>query len=298
MNKFYGLLMVLSGILLVCSHSIDGQAKTPRNATGILYKITGQGLAKPSYLFGTVHVICTADMFPLDELGRYLDQTDRLVMELNLGNLSEQLEMAKGLTMPAGKTLKSILTPDQYSKVDEMLMNSLGIDADNVQSISPVALQVMILSSPKMLGCKAPTAYEIALTKMAGDKKKPIEGLETAQFQRETVDKIPIEAQAQLLYEMALDPMKSVTEFKQLITVYKLQDSEKLYETINKQIAGNKDMETQLVGARNETWMPKIEAMIKEKSSFIAVGGGHLGGPGGLVSELRKKGYKLKPIAL
>lgn len=298
MNKFYGLLIVLSGILLTGSHNVDAQAKTPHPATGILYKITGKDLSKPSYLFGTVHVICASDMFSLDKLGGYLDKTDRLVMELNLGNLSEQLEMAKGLTMPPGKTLKTILTPEQYTKVDEMLVNLLGIHADSVQGLNPVALQVMVLSSPKMLGCSSPTAYEIALTKMASDKKKPVEGLETAQFQRETVDKIPIEAQAQLLYEMSLDPMKSVDEFKQLITVYKLQDSEKLYETINKQIAGNTDMETQLVGARNETWVPKIEAMIKEKSSFIAVGGGHLGGPGGLVSELRKKGYKLEPIAL
>jgi len=57
-------------------------------------------------------------------------------------------------------------------------------------------------------------------------------------------------------------------------------------------------METQLVSSRNKTWVPKIDTMIKEKSSFIAVGGGHLGGKEGLVNALRGLGYKVEAIKL
>lgn len=298
MNKFYRFAIVLSGILLAASPIVDGQSTTSRGGTGILYRITGKGLTKPSYLFGTVHVICEKDMFSEEKLGGYLDQTDRLVMELDLDNLGEIAEMAKGLALPEGKNLKTILTPEQYAKVDEMVLNALGFHAENVQTLSPIALQVMILSSPKMLGCSSPSAYELMLTKLAIAKKKPVEGLETAAFQRQTVDSIPLDAQAKILYEMALDPMRSVNDFKQLIAVYKLQDSEKLYETIGKQMGGGVDIEAQLVDARNKTWVPKIETMIKEKPTFIAVGGGHLGGKDGLVAALRSKGYKLEPIKL
>ena len=298
MNNFYRLVIILSGILLTASQVSEAQSRSASSSNGILYKITGKGLKKPSYLFGTVHVICQQDMFSKEKLAAYLGQTERLVMELDLDNLGEIAEMAKGISLPDGKTLKNILTPEQYAKVDEMVMNSLGFHAENVQSISPVALQVMILSSPKMLGCSSPSAYEITLTNLAKASNKPVEGLETADFQRQTVDKIPLEAQAKILYEMALDPMKSVDDFKQLIAVYKLQDSEKLYETISKQMGGETDIEGQLVGARNKTWVPKIEGMITEKSSFIAVGGGHLGGKNGLVNALRTAGYKVDPIKL
>ena len=298
MNKFYRFAIVLSGILLAASPIVDGQSTTSGSGTGILYKITGKGLTKSSYLFGTVHVICEKDMFSEEKLGGYLDKTDRLVMELDLDNLGEIAEMAKGLALPEGKNLKTILTPEQYAKVDEMVLNALGFHAENVQTLSPIALQVMILSSPKMLGCSSPSAYELVLTKLATAKKKPVEGLETAAFQRQTVDNIPLDAQAKILYEMALDPMKSVNDFKQLIAVYKLQDSEKLYETIGKQMGDGADIEAQLVDARNKTWVPKIETMIKEKPTFIAVGGGHLGGALGLVAALRSKGYKLEPIKL
>ena len=298
MNKFYRSLVVISGVFAVLTCVVSAKTTTPAETSGILYKITGHGLTKPSYLFGTVHVICKQDMFSADKLGGYLDQTDRLVMEIDLDDMGEIADMAKGLSLPEGKTLKTILTAEQYAKVDEMVTNALGFSADRVQTFSPVALQVMILSSPKMLGCTSPSAYEILLTQLADTKKKPIEGLETAAFQRSVVDKLPIEAQAKALYEMALDPMKSVNDFKQLIAVYKLQDSEKLYETIGTQLGSNTDMESQLVGARNKTWVPKIEAMIKEKPTFIAVGGGHLGGKIGLVASLRGLGYKVEAVKL
>jgi uncharacterized protein YbaP (TraB family) len=136
------------------------------------------------------------------------------------------------------------------------------------------------------------------LTQLAATNKKPVEGLETAKFQREAVEKIPLETQAKMLYEMAVDYQRSIQQFKDLVAVYKLQDSEKLFETINSQIGSDKELEKQLVGTRNKTWIPKIEALIKERSSFIAVGGGHLGGSEGLVNELRSKGYRLEPIKL
>jgi len=239
-------------------------------------------------------------MFSQEKLAGYLDQTDRLVMEINLGEMGEMAEVAKGLMLPEGKTLKDILTPEQLTKVDAMLVKTLGLNADNavIGRMSPVALQVMILSSPKELGCTSPSAYELVLTQLANAKNKPIEGLETAQFQKQAVDKIPLDAQAKMLYEMALDPDKSAAQFKELIATYKLQDSEKLYETINSQIGADKDMETQLVSARNKTWVPKIETMIKEKASFIAVGGGHLGGKDGLVNSLRGLGFKVEAIRL
>ncbi len=48
-----------------------------------------------------------------------------------------------------------------------------------------------------------------------------------------------------------------------------------------------------MLGRRNKNWMPKIEIYIKEKSTLIAVGGGHLKG---IIEELKNKGYIITPI--
>ena len=57
-------------------------------------------------------------------------------------------------------------------------------------------------------------------------------------------------------------------------------------------------MQEALVDKRNADWLPKIENLIKARSSFVAVGGGHLGGDKGLISLLRERGYKVEAVKL
>lgn len=271
----------------------DKIAETP----GLLYKITGKDLKKPSYLFGTIHIVCPNDMFSMEKLGGYLDQTDQLLMELDLDNAAEMMAMGQGMQMADGKTLKDFLTAEQFAKVDEMFKNYMGFSAENVKQIKPFISSVIISTSPKALGC-TPDSYELSLVKAATEKKKSIEGLETVASQFAVFEKTPLEKQAKALYEMALNPQKSVDEFKKLVETYKTQNAESLYILIDAQMKSEKDFQGVLLDDRNKDWIPKIEKAIGEKSSFIAVGGGHLGGKNGVVKLLRAKGYKVEAIKL
>lgn len=47
---------------------------------------------------------------------------------------------------------------------------------------------------------------------------------------------------------------------------------------------------------RNKAWAVKIPAIIKDKSTFFAVGAGHLYGEAGLIELLRRQGYKITAI--
>ena len=60
----------------------------------------------------------------------------------------------------------------------------------------------------------------------------------------------------------------------------------------------DQDFQEKLLNERNAKWIPVIEKNIALTPSFIAVGGGHLGGEKGVINLLRKKGYKLTPIKL
>ena len=51
-----------------------------------------------------------------------------------------------------------------------------------------------------------------------------------------------------------------------------------------------------MLDGRNARWIPVIEKAVRSMPTFIAVGGGHLGGKRGVVALLRAKGFKLKPI--
>ena len=57
-------------------------------------------------------------------------------------------------------------------------------------------------------------------------------------------------------------------------------------------------LKTKLLDKRNQNWIPKINAVIQNKSCFIAIGAGHLVGENGLINLLKNQGYTVEPISI
>jgi len=292
-------LVLLSTVFGLAAISLAAQAPASKaNENGLLFEISGNGLKKPSYIFGTFHILCPTDVMPMDKFAPYIDKSDQLIMELDMDDPNVMGSMAKGAAISDGRTIKDFLTAEQYAKVDEMFKNSLGLSVDAVKTLKPAILSVLVVTSPKMLGCSPPSSYDLSFVKVAADKKKPIIGLETVEFQSKTLESQPLEKQAESLAKMAEDPQKAADELKKLISTYKEQDIEKLHKLAIEQNKTDVNFEKDLLDDRNAAWIPKIEGIIKTTPSFIAVGAGHLGGPKGVISLLRGKGYKVTPIRL
>lgn len=290
-------IITLTLCLLALALAANAQRKT-KDSSGLLYKITGKGLKKPSYLYGTIHIICQNEMFGMSELTSYIGQVDQVLMEVDMDDQTEMTRMQQGAILPDGKTIKEFLTPDQYAKVDELFRNYVGVSVDDLKNYRPMFLAVMISISPKAIGCKPPLgSYDMSFVQTAVTNKKPIFGLETVSSQYEKFDRRPLADQVKDLYEMALDPQRSIDEYKGLVAAYKAQSSDALYKLINGNLVNN-EFERSLLDERNIDWAPKIDKAVKQTSSFIAVGGGHLGGKNGVVNLLKKKGYRLTPVRL
>ncbi|HEV7645628.1 MAG TPA: TraB/GumN family protein [Pyrinomonadaceae bacterium] len=267
-------------------------------ATGLLYKISGNGLKKPSYIFGTIHVICQKDMFPMTLLNSHLMASERVVLEVDMDDPAEMRAAALATFMPEGKTLADFLTQEEYDKVEAYLKKTNGMTLKYLRNIKPMVLQMALVGAPKTIGCTAPVSYELLFLKIATANKKPVEGLETAVEQLTVFDEIPLEKQARELYEATQDPERGVDKFASLLSAYKMQDIDKLYDEVSRQQSDQKEFQADLLDKRNILWIPKIEKAMQEKGCFIAVGGGHLGGDNGVIKLLRAKGYILQPIKL
>jgi hypothetical protein len=283
--------------LTIGAASLYGQTKRGAETPSLLYQITGKDIAKPSYIFGTIHAICPSEMLPFETIDTYLDQTDQLLMEVDMDDPVEMGSMAKGVMMADGKTLKDYLKPNEFAKVDEMTRNLLGYSAENVKMIKPTILTVLLVTSPKAIGC-IPTVYDTSILNSAVAKKKPVFGLETVASQIKVIDSKPVEQQAKDLYEMAKDPEKAIGELRKLMVAYKQRDPEKLAELANDQLESDKEFQMRLLDDRNVAWIPKLEVAFKEKPTFVAVGAGHLGGKNGVIKLLRAKGYRVTPVKL
>lgn len=295
MKKLLLLLTIINAFTFSVSNA-RAQAKTAANDSALLYKISGKNLKKPSYLFGTIHLICEKDMFAKEQLKNYLSQTEQLMLEINLSDPAVMQQAAAGYLLPNEKTIKDYLKPEEYAKLDEVFKNYLGVSYDNFQKFKPVLASVVLLTSPKVIGCQPPAAYDLFLMQTATANKMPILGLETVDAEFAALDAQPIEKQIEALNKLAADPKKSFADFKKQYQLYLAQNSAELYKLTVDEFKKDGSSTVKLLDDRNASWIPVIEKNIAEKPSFIAVGTGHLGGEKGVINLLRKQGYKLKPI--
>lgn len=259
----------------------------------LLWQVSGNGLSKPSYIYGTIHIICEEDMNINNVLKQKFSQTNKLFLELDMGD-DNTLATAQTLSLlPNGKTLKDFFTTKEYQKIDNFFDNQVGLPLSMFDNMKPIML-ISILDS-KALPCLLPASYEMTFVQMAKDQKKDIAGLETVQEQMAIFDNMPKERQKKMVLEFIDSFEEEKKSTQHLINLYKKQQLDSVYNLAvsSPDIAASKES---LIDNRNKKWIPILEKNMHNMPCFIAVGAGHLGGNVGILNLLKKKGYTVEPI--
>jgi hypothetical protein len=259
----------------------------------LLWKISGNGLEEPSYLFGTIHATCDAT---LDENTlKALENTKQLFLELDMDDKTMQMEMIKYMTMKDGVKLSTLLSPEDFQIVDDFLKKNLKMSAKMFDSFKPFMLSSMLL--PKMIDCQY-ESVEMELMKISKEQNEEVFGLEKVEDQMKVFDAIPYQIQADELLKTAKgDLEKEKKELNEIMTIYQNKDIEGMLklmnESDNKITSENQDL---LLNNRNKNWISKMIEVMKENPTFFGVGAGHLAGEEGVIKLLRMKGYKVEAV--
>jgi len=259
----------------------------------LLWKISGNGLNKPSYLFGTIHLTCDTS---LDENTlNALEATEQLYLELDMDDKSIQMQMMKLMMMKDGTKLSTLLSAEDFKILDEFMKKNLNMSVKMFDSFKPFMISSMLF--PKMLDCKS-QSVESELMKITKEQNEEIFGLEKAEDQMKIFDEISYQDQADELLKTVKDNLeKDKKEFKEMITIYQNKDIEGMLKMMsdsdNKITSENQDI---LLNDRNKNWIPIMIKIMKDKPTFFGVGAGHLAGEEGVIKLLRKKGYKVEAV--
>ena len=286
-------------LLLIIFFSCKAQPRQAKliinkNENSLLWEVSGNGLAHPSYLFGTFHLMCKDDIHLSKQLKTALAQSDTVYMEMDMDDPSTMLGGLLFMNMKDGKTLEQLYTPAEYKKVKAFFTDSLHTPISFLQSMKPMLLEALLY--PKLMPCKSVSGVEEELMKIAKQEKKEIKGLETMEFQASVFDSIPYAEQAKELLN-AIDSLSSYkTMFDTMMNVYKSQRIDEIETLFNKSEFGMKDHQDILLNDRNKNWVKQLKVITKTTNVFVAVGAGHLVGKEGLISLLRKEGYTVKPL--
>jgi uncharacterized protein YbaP (TraB family) len=260
----------------------------------LLYEISGNGLPQPSYIYGTIHIICKDDFVMNEATKQKFSETQQIYLELDMDDPKMMPEMMKSMYMTDGSTLKTLMSEFDYQKVSQFFKDSLKTNIGMMDKMKPFVLSSMTI--PKLIACPS-QSYEETFVKMAKNENKEVLGLETVQEQFGAMDKMGMKKQADLmLVKMIENWNDGKQELKQLITDYKNQDVEALYADMADSKTMDAEFEGSLLENRNKNWISKIKTITKEKPTFFAVGAGHLGGKKGVIALLRNEGFTVKAV--
>ncbi len=269
-----------------------------KTENALLWKISAPGLPKPSYLYGTIHIIASKDYRMPAAVRSALASTKCLTTEIDLKkmfNLGAMLSLVTKANMKNGVTLRKLLSAEDY-KLVQSKFEEKGLPGQMFDRMKPMFTSMMLGDETGGKGMQTgeTTSVEMELYGLAQDRDMATDGLETVDYQLSMFDSIPYEAQAKMLVEAVKSGDAGGDEFEKMAKLYLSQDINRMAaEATGDDFGAYTDL---LLNNRNANWIPKIGRQVVSRPTFFAVGAGHLGGEKGVVKRLRLAGWTVEPV--
>ena len=295
-NKKWAVRLPGIALVLALSFCTTSAAQTAARGKSFLWKV--QAGSKVLYLAGSVHAL-GADAYPLPAAyENAFTAAGTLVEEINLAE-ADQLSaapmlLAKGLYTD-GRTFENTVSKDTATLVASRLKGT-GIPMEMVRTMKPWMVMLLITAFEAQ---KAGLDASLGLDKYFFDKAraagKTLQALETAESQIDRFDKMPDSLQEQMLRSTLSELDTQDNSVAAMIAAWRRGDAAALEKMALSSFDGYRGAYASLIVERNNNWVPQIEAcMAKPQPCFVVVGAAHLIGPDGLLTLLKKKGYKIE----
>lgn len=289
--------------MAVASWGQPGSAQYAPTAeeNSLLWEISGRGLQQPSYLFGTIHMIGREDFFLTEATKASFGKAGQVVFEIDMEEMmdfTKLMPLMMKAFMANDTTLSDLLSEEDYALVKGHF-EEIGLPIMFLERIKPMFLSALGGEDMFSMGGGEDAevvSYEMELMQMAQQRRLPIEGLETAEYQMSMFDSIPYKAQAEMLVRAIQSEDTGDGQFARMVELYKSQDLQGMQAMMEDEASGIGGYEDLLLVRRNRNWIPVMGELMKVKPAFFAVGAGHLGGAQGVVALLREAGYSVKPL--
>lgn len=266
----------------------------------LLWKISGNGLKKSSYLFGTHYLIPMAYLDSVQSLHKAFGECEVVVSEIVANEVDANSLLRKTVFIQGNKSLKDFIPSDKQPQVDSILKSELKIGLKELSKMQPefVLKMFKIELFRNISGIIDDVQTDAYFQTAANQKGIKVIGLESIQelLNRE-VDQQELQKQSDKLTKALLNKDSLTKELIQLSYLYKKQKINDLvlFSRIEDSKNSTSDAVTKF-NVQNAVWIEKLPEMMKLNSCFIAVGVEHLAGDSGMIEGLRRKGFKLKPV--
>ena len=289
-----------------------------RMARGALVALVGAGLpawADPAlwevadargqvraHVFGTVH-LCNATCFPLPAPVRAaFERADTLAVELDMRDPAVAATLLRAGSLPAGETLETRLPADLYADLSAAAAR-VGVPVQHVRVLQPwFASSLLVAMAAIQAGYSTDAAVDSVLQARAGRSGKALVALESAQRQVAALAGGGDGAQhAAMRQTLDMINQNQLPDYLgRVLAAWKSGDAAQLAALMFEGVDENAvaPLFAELIDRRNAEMSARIDALLVHPGVlFVAVGGGHLVGEGGIPARLAARGWQVRQVS-
>lgn len=273
----------------------------------LLWKVSGNGLDRPSYVIGTHHLAPLSVKDSIANLQQAIDQTEQVYGEIVMDDANNPeilMKMQQAMMLPADTTLKSFYTQAQYDTIAAVVKNYMGVDLALFDKLKPATITTQLsvaLAMKSLKGFNPQEQLDTWFQTQARQAGKKVGSLETIDMQINVLyNSQTLMRQALLLYCTATHIEQGVDQSLRMNQAYMKQDLDELLAIIEEKMGdacGSTPEEiSTLIYGRNANWARQFPSIMKQSPTLFVVGAGHLPGPQGLLKLLQKQGYTVEAM--
>ena len=253
----------------------------------LLWRISGNGLSKPSYLFGTMHVKDKRVFNFSDSVMLALQSCSRFALEVHPDTVISKM-FAILQNNDSLRTIDKLLDSNQYKKLAKKFKEKNGY---TMGKTDPILLESLMEPDEDKPDDKV-SFIDVYLYGIARTMNKNIFGLEDASAQFDEYFGSGDAIKERLLDLLDDDIAASKDEGREeMVKIYSTGNLDAIYK-----YAQESGMLDTVITARNKVMASSMIKYMTNESLFTAVGAAHLPGPDGVIALLRKAGYQVDKV--
>jgi uncharacterized protein YbaP (TraB family) len=272
-----------------------GQGKYP----SLLWEITGKGLKKPSYLFGTMHISHKLVFHLSDSFYLALKGADVVALETDPGAWQDDFSRYDLEGLQQGERLNS-RGPADYLHISQLRavpyepLLELGMQF-TPQLLNSFLYRTMADSRSEFEEDTYLDLYIYQIGRKWGKRLRGLENFdESIRLMKEAYADAARDRRAR---SRSFDPDNELTPGR-LGEAYRSGNLD-LLDTIHKLNSISAAFDEKFLYRRNEIQADGVDSLLRSGVSvFAGVGAAHLPGQRGVIELLRSKGYRLRPIRM
>lgn len=266
----------------------------------VLYEIYGNGALDKSYLLATNRLVDITFLDTIPNVFASFGRCDKVITEFTMQDYEAIAALRTAALLPDSVKLSNFYSDTEYREIDEALRIQIGMGLDKLCRMKPSYLTEMYRTEllRHWLDYDEERSMEAFFETVAAQQNIPVYGLdEIGETMYMLFDREPFHWQCKELKKVIDYPEREVNQERTIMQMYlmgRLSD-------IAFQVEGPDNntsisySDYQIYCQRNQQWVKRLAPYLKDGRAFITLNAIYLGGEKGLLAELRKAGYRVRP---